>query len=39
VDQLASFTALLSSTNIRGSIGRVDDEKGQKWTLGTRVYT
>ena len=38
VDQLASFTALLSSTNIRGSIGRVDDEKGQKWTLGTRVY-
>ena len=38
VDQLASFTALLSSTNIRGSIGRVDDEKGQKWTLATRVY-
>jgi hypothetical protein len=38
VDRLASFTALLSSTNVRGSIGRVDDEKGQKWTVGTRVY-
>jgi hypothetical protein len=38
VDRLASFTAFLSSTNVRGSIGRVDDEKGQKWTLGTRVY-
>jgi hypothetical protein len=38
VDRLASVTALLSSTNVRGSIGRVDDEKGQKWTVGTRVY-
>jgi len=38
VDRLASVTALLSSTNVRGSIGRVDDEKGQKWTIGTRVY-
>ena len=33
VDRLRRFIALLSSTNVRGSMGRVDDEKGQKWTM------
>ena len=37
VDKLVTFNALLTSTDVRGSLGRVDDEKGQKWTAGVRL--
>jgi len=37
VDHLTTFNALLSSTNVRGSLGKVDDEKGQKWTTDFRL--
>ena len=37
VDQLFTLDAALSSTNVRGSIGRVDEEKGRKWSTGIRM--
>jgi hypothetical protein len=33
VDQLASFTVRLGFENVRGSLGRVDDEKGHGWEI------
>ena len=40
VDRLFTYQATLSGRNIRSSLGRVDDEKGRKWSTtldGTRV--
>ena len=34
-DKLTSFTAELDYTNVRGSLGHVDDEKGLAWKIGT----
>ncbi len=36
-DTLSQFTAELEYSNLRGSLGRVDDERGVKWYLGTAV--
>jgi hypothetical protein len=36
VDTLATATADLSYSNVRASLGSVDDEKGQRWSLGAR---
>ena len=33
-DRLTSFSADLSYTNVRGSLGHVDDEKGLTWNIG-----
>jgi hypothetical protein len=33
VDSLVSARARLAYSNVRGSLGRVDDEKGRKWQL------
>lgn len=40
VDQLFAFKARLFGRNLRGSLGRVDEEKGRKWSVtldGNRV--
>ena len=36
-DRLSAFTADLAYSNLRGSLGAVDDEKGHSWNLGTQV--
>jgi hypothetical protein len=36
VDTLATATAELSYANVQASLGSVDDEKGQRWSLGAR---
>lgn len=36
-DTLSSFNADLNYSNVKGSLGHVDDEKGHTWHLGTRV--
>ncbi len=36
-DELSSFTAELEYSDVRGSLGHVDDERGFKWYLGTAV--
>ena len=33
IDRLVTATASLSYTNVRSSLGSVDDEKGQRWSL------
>lgn len=33
VDRLFAFDATLKGTNVRSSLGRVDDEKGRTWSL------
>jgi hypothetical protein len=33
-DKLSSFRAILDYSNVRGSLGHVDDEKGLTWTIG-----
>jgi len=36
-DQMSAFGADLNYSNVKSSLGAIDDEKGYKWTLGTRV--
>jgi len=36
VDRLYTFTSNLSYTNVRSSLGNVDDEKGHRWSLVMR---
>ena len=33
VDKLFAYDVTLQGRNVRGSLGRVDDEKGRKWTV------
>ena len=33
VDKLFAFEAVLKGSNIRSSLGRVDDEKGRQWSV------
>ncbi len=37
VDQLVSFTARLSNSYLRSSLGHVDDEKGRLWTTAVEA--
>ena len=37
LDKLSSVNAELEYSNVRGSLGRVDDERGLKWYLGAAV--
>lgn len=36
-DRLSAFAANLDYSNVRGSLGAVDDEKGYSWHLGSRI--
>jgi hypothetical protein len=36
VDRLYSMSAQLSYTDVRASLGNVDDEKGQRWSMNVR---